>query len=127
MPQREPEVLNRRLRWDAWERKTFGREVRVNSDVATSIPRKRAQRAVRRPWRPLAVQLLGPLTILGGLVWAVAQPYRIVLLDPDGRGLYDYLFQAPLLAIVVGFVFTFAIAPGLVEDLQATESDRPAS
>lgn len=98
----------------------------MNSDVATSIPRKRERRAVRRPWRVLAVQLLGPLTILGGLVWAVAQPYRIVVLDRDGRGLYDYLFQAPLLAIMVGFVFTFAIAPGLVEDLEAERDDPPA-
>jgi hypothetical protein len=98
----------------------------VNSDIATSIPRKDARRVVRRPWRPLAVQLLGPLTILGGLVWAIAQPYRIVLLDRDGRGLYDYLFQAPLLAIVVGLVFTLAIAPGLVEDLEATGRDGPA-
>jgi hypothetical protein len=99
----------------------------VNSDIATSIPRKDARRVVRRPWRPLAVQLLGPLTILGGLVWAIAQPYRIVLLDRDGRGLYDYLFQAPLLAIAVGLVFTFAIAPGLVEDLEATGRDGPAA
>jgi hypothetical protein len=99
----------------------------VSSDVATSIPRKGVREAARRPRRALAVQLLGPLTILGGLVWAVAQPYRIVLLDRDGRGLYDYLFQAPLLAIVVGFVFTFAIAPGLVEDLEVTERDGPAA
>jgi hypothetical protein len=96
----------------------------VSSDVATSIPRERARQA-RRPWRPLAIQLLGPLTILGGLVWAVAQPYRIVLLDRDGRGLYDYLFQAPLLAIAVGMLFTLAIAPGLVEDLEAAERDGP--
>jgi hypothetical protein len=99
----------------------------VNSDVATSIPRKRARQVARRPWRPLAVQLLGPLTILGGLVWAVAQPYRIVLLDRDQRGLYDYLFQAPLLAIAVGLLFTFAIAPGLVEDFEAVERDDPTS
>ena len=98
----------------------------MSSDIATSIPRKEARRVARRPWRPLAVQLLGPLTILGGLVWAIAQPYRIVLLDRDGRGLYDYLFQAPLLAIAVGLVFTFAIAPGLVEDLEATGRDGPA-
>lgn len=95
----------------------------MSSDFATSIPREAARRVARRPWRPLAVQLLGPLTVLGGLVWAVAQPYRIVLLDREGRGLYDYLFQAPLLAIAVGLVFTFAIAPGLIEDLEATERD----
>ena len=100
----------------------------MNSDVATSIPREHVrQRGVRRPWRVLAVQLLGPLTILGGVVWAVAQPYRIVVLDRAGRGLYDYLFQAPLLAIAVGFVFTIAVAPGLVEDLEAAERDGPAT
>lgn len=100
----------------------------MNSDVATSIPREDARRrSARRPWRALAVQLLGPLTIVGGLAWAVAQPYRIVLLDRDGRGLYDYVFQAPLLAMAVGLVFTFAIAPGLVEDLEETERDGPAS
>ena len=99
----------------------------MNSDVATSISSEDAQpRAVRRPGRALAVQLLGPLTIVGGVVWAVAQPYRIVLLDHDGLGLYDYLFQAPLLAMVVGLVFTFAIAPGLVEDLGETERDGSA-
>jgi hypothetical protein len=98
----------------------------VSSDVATSIPRERERHGgARRQWRPLAVQVLGPLTVLGGLVWAVAQPYRIVVLDRDGRGLYDYLFQAPLLAIAVGLVFTFAIAPGLTEDLEVGERDRP--
>jgi hypothetical protein len=98
----------------------------VSSDVATSIPSEREHRGgARRQWRPLAVQLLGPLTILGGLVWAVAQPYRIVVLDRDGLGLYDYLFQAPLLAIAVGLVFTFAVAPGLIEDLEAGERDGP--
>lgn len=72
------------------------------------------------------MQLLGPLTVVGGLVWAVAQPYRIVLLDREGSGLYDYLFQGPLLAIAVGLVYTFAIAPGLVEDLEQTERDGSA-
>ena len=100
----------------------------MSSDVATSIPREDVgYRSGRRPWRALAVQLLGPLTIVGGLVWAVAQPYRIVLLDHDGRGPYDYLFQAPLLPIVVGLVFTFAIAPGLVEDLGEAERDGSAA
>jgi hypothetical protein len=98
----------------------------VSSDIASTIPRERERRGgARRQWRPLVVQLLGPLTVLGGLVWAVAQPYRIVVLDRDGQGLYDYLFQAPLLAIGVGLVFTFAVAPGLIEDLEAAERDGP--
>ena len=97
----------------------------MSSEIATSIPREdERQRALRRPWRALAVQLLGPLTILGGLVWAVAQPYRIVLLDRAGQGIYDYLFQAPLL---VGLAFTFVIAPALVEDLEFEELRDPAA
>lgn len=71
--------------------------------------------------------MLGPLTILGGLVWAVAQPYRIVFLDRDGRGVYDYLFQPPLLVVLVGIVFAVLIAPGLVEDLEAEELRDSAS
>jgi hypothetical protein len=99
----------------------------VNSEIATSIPREdERQGAVRRPWRGLAIQLLGPLTMLGGLVWAVAQPYRIVLLDRAGQGIYDYLFQAPLLVVLVGLAFTFMIAPGLVEDLEIEELRGPA-
>ena len=100
---------------------------RVSSDIATSIPsEERRQQVARRPWRTLAVQLLGPLTILAGFIWAVAQPYRIVLFDRAGQGLYDYVFQPPLLVAAVGLVFTFAIAPGLVEDLEAQEPDGSA-
>ena len=100
----------------------------MSSDIATSIPREDARQGVaRRPWRVLAIQLLGPLTILGGVVWAVAQPYRIVLLDREGRGVYDYVFQPQLLVIVVGLLFTFAIVPGLVEDVDAREPDGSAA
>ncbi len=100
----------------------------MNSDIATSIPRKEARQGVaRRPWRVLAVQLLGPLTIVGGVVWAVAQPYRIVLLEREGQGLWDYLFQPPLLAVLVGLLFTFAIAPGIVEDVDRMGQDGPAA
>jgi hypothetical protein len=99
----------------------------VSSEYATSIPREEAQAraAARRSWRMLAIQLLGPLTIVGGIVWAVAQPYRIVLLDRAGQGIYDYLFQAPLLVVLVGLAFTFCIAPGLVDDLEAEELRGP--
>jgi hypothetical protein len=98
----------------------------MSSDVATSIRKEAVRRgADGRAARALAVQLLGPLTILGGIVWAVAQPYRIVLLEREGKGLYDYLFQPPLLVICVGLLFTFAIAPGLVEDLEVVEAHAP--
>jgi hypothetical protein len=98
----------------------------VNSEIATSIPREDARQGVaRRPWRVFAVQLLGPLTIVGGLGWAVAQPYRIVLLDREGQGVWDYLFQPPLLVVLVGVLFALAIAPGIVEDVDRMEPDGP--
>ena len=94
----------------------------MSSEIATSIPREEAQQPRERRMSPaLAVQLLGPITILGGIVWGVAQPYRIVLLDREGQGVYDYLFQPPLLVVLVGLVFTFFVAPGLVEDLEAED------
>jgi len=100
----------------------------VNSEIATSIPREETRRRVaRRPWRVFAVQLLGPLTVVGGVVWAIAQPYRIVLLDREGQGLWDYLFQPQLLIVLVGLLFTFAIAPGIVEDVDLREPDGPAA
>ena len=100
----------------------------MSSDIATSIPREDAPQGVaRRSWRVLAVQLLGPLTIVAAIVWAVAQPYRIVVLDRDGQGLWDYLFQPQLLVLLVGALFMLAIAPGLVEDVEALEQDDPAA
>jgi hypothetical protein len=100
----------------------------VSSDIATGIPKAAARRrrapVARRSRRALGVLLLGPLTILAGLVWAVAQPYRIVFLDRADRGLY--LVQPPLLVGLVGVVFALVVAPGLVEDLES-EADGSAA
>jgi hypothetical protein len=100
----------------------------VSSEIATGIPERaeRRRRVTPGQLRALTVQLLGPLTVLVGVVWAVAQPYRIVLLDPGGKGVYDFLFQPPLLVVVVGLVYAIAIAPGLVEDLEAERHDPAA-
>ena len=100
----------------------------MSSEIATGIPERaeRRRRVTRRQLRALTVQLLGPLTMIAGVVWAVAQPYRIVLLDPGGKGIYDFLFQPPLLVVVVGLAYSIGIAPGLVEDLEADEHDPTA-
>ena len=96
----------------------------MSSEIATGIPERAERRRAARPQpRALAVQLLGPLTVIAGLVWAIAQPYRIVLLDPGGKGVYDFLVQPPLLVVAVGLVYAIGIAPGLVEDLEAEEHD----
>ena len=81
------------------------------------------ERVERRSVRALGIELLGPLTVLGGIVWAIFQPYRIVFLDRAGKGVYDYLVQPPLLVIGVGLLFSLAIAPGLLEDLRSARGD----
>ncbi len=78
----------------------------------------------RRSARALAIESLGPLTILGGIVWAILQPYRIVFFDSAGKGFYDYLVQPPLLVIGVGLLFALVIAPGLVDDLNQTRDSK---
>lgn len=92
----------------------------MSSEIVGSLERASERETVeRRSVRMLAIEALGPLTILGGIVWAILQPYRIVFLDRDGKGFYDYLVQPPLLVIAVGLVFAIAVAPGLVDDLRS--------
>jgi hypothetical protein len=92
----------------------------IVSNVSEHAARDRAP-ATRRDVRALAIVLLGPLVMLGGLVWAVAQPYRVTFLYPDGKGFYDHAVQPPLLVVAVGVVFALLIAPGLVEDLESED------
>jgi hypothetical protein len=92
----------------------------VSSDIVGPLDRaSEAEQLERRSFRGLAIESLGPLTILGGVVWAIFQPYRIVFFDSDGKGFYDYLVQGPLHVIAVGLLFALAIAPGLLDDLRS--------
>jgi hypothetical protein len=98
----------------------------MSSEIAGSLEHgAEQQRAARKPFRVLAVEALGPLTVVAGVVWAIAQPYRIAFLYREGKGVYDYLAQAPLLVVAVGLVFGLVVAPGLVADLEG-EGERPA-
>ena len=97
----------------------------MSSEIATTLHEpveRRSSRALRR--RIAVIVLLGPATMLGGVVWAFVQPYRITFLDSEGKGAYDHLVQPPLLVILVGVVFMLLIAPGLVDDLEE-EADGP--
>ena len=62
---------------------------------------------------------LGPLTGLAGVLWAVAQPYRITLLHPHGQSFWWLFSEPPLYVVLVGVLFRLLIAPGLVKDLEA--------
>jgi hypothetical protein len=61
------------------------------------------------------------VTALAGLIWALAQPYRITLLDPDKHGFWHLAVQPPLLVILVGVVFHLWVVPGLLSDLEEVE------
>jgi hypothetical protein len=74
--------------------------------------------------RNTAVSALGPLTALAGLVWALVQPYRVTMLDPQGHGFWYLLIQPPLLVILAGAVFHFWVVPGLLADLGEAEERR---
>jgi hypothetical protein len=81
------------------------------------------EQTARRPLRPLAIQAIGPLTMLAGLVWAVAQPYRITVFHPRGEGFWELAVQPPLLVVLVGVLFAVLVAPGVIADLERAEDD----
>lgn len=76
------------------------------------------ERSEGHSWRGMAVLAIGPLTVLGAAVWAVAQPSRLTLLDPAAHGGWDHLAQPPLLAVLVGVLFHLAVARPLVRELE---------
>ena len=67
--------------------------------------------------RARIVSLLGPTAALGGVIWAIVQPYRVTLLHPTGQGFWWLFVEPPLLVIAVGLFFYFVITPGLLRDL----------
>jgi hypothetical protein len=68
--------------------------------------------------RARLVLALGPVTVVGGIVWAVLQPWRLTLLHPHGQGFWWLLSEPPLFVMLVGVLFRLVVAPGLVEDLE---------
>jgi hypothetical protein len=84
----------------------------VNAELVSEleVPRQRTARA-------RFVTLVGPVTALAGAIWAIAQPYRLTILHPDGQGFWWLFVEPPLLVIAVGLFFYFAVVPGLLEDL----------
>ena len=95
----------------------------MSSEIVGPLDRASERETVERlSLRAYAVESLGPITILGGVVWAIFQPYRIVFLHREGKGFYDYLVQPPLLVIGVGLLFALVIAPGLLDDLRSASA-----
>jgi hypothetical protein len=85
----------------------------VNAELVSELKARAHQQT-----RARVVSALGPATALAGVVWAVAQPYRMTFLHPHGQGFWWLVVEPPLLVILVGLVFHFAVVPGLLEDLE---------
>ena len=85
----------------------------MNAELVSEleVPRQRTARA-------RFVSAVGPLTALAGVIWAIVQPYRLTILHPHGEGFWWLFVEPPLLVIAVGLFFYFAIAPGLLDDLE---------
>jgi len=93
--------------------------------VETQLNARPVAVIVRRGVRARAVSLLGPLTVVAGVVWALVQPYRITLLHPHHQGFWWLVVEPPLLVVVAGLFFGRVIARPLLDDLEgrrATES-----
>ena len=89
----------------------------MNAELASQLE----ARPLRRSARIRLVSGLGPATALAGLLWALAQPYRVTLLHPHGQGFWWLLVEPPLLVIAVGVAFALLVAPGLIADLDESE------
>ena len=85
----------------------------MNAELVTDL-----EVPVQRTARARIISALGPLTALAGVIWAIAQPYRITLLHPRGQGFWWLFVEPPLLVIAVGLLFYFVVLPGLLEDLE---------
>ena len=91
------------------------------SPVRRALTRDRL--SVPRSRRTAAVAAIGPLIVLTGLLWALAQVDRIPLLNPDRHGFWSLAVEPPLLVLLAGVFFHRFIALGLIRDLSGSEVD----
>jgi hypothetical protein len=90
--------------------------------VETQLKSGTVRIATRQDVRVRAVSLLGPLTVAAGIVWALAQPYRITLLHPHHQGFWWLAVEPPLLVAAAGLFFARVIARPLLEDLRGGDA-----
>jgi hypothetical protein len=88
----------------------------MSTQTATQ-PAASQTRAERAAWRFRLLASLGPLTALGGVLWAVVQPYRITLLHPHDQGFWWLFVEPPLFVVLAGALFHVVVARALIEDL----------
>ncbi len=59
--------------------------------------------------------------MLAAVLWALMQPDRLPLLDPDGNGFWSLAVEPPLLVMLAGVFFHRFVASGLLRDLCGSE------
>ena len=84
------------------------------SQLVRELPADRAYANTRAR----VITLLGPSTVVAGIIWAIVQPYRLTLLHPHGQGFWWLAIEPPLLVVVMGFVFARFVARPLLDDLE---------
>ena len=89
----------------------------MDSQLASRIP---AIAEYRSP-RARAIALLGPITVVAGVCWALVQPYRLTLLHPYHQGFWWLVIEPPLLVVFAGIVFAFCVARPLIADLEEAD------
>lgn len=90
----------------------------MSAEIAHQLPER--EHAAARSLRLRIVLALGPLTMLGGLAWALAQPYRITLLHPFGEGFWWLVGgESPLYVVLAGLLFWRVVAVPLAKDVDA--------
>jgi hypothetical protein len=88
---------------------------KVETQLESRIPAVAAERNIR----VRAISLLGPLTVAGGLAWALLQPYRLTLLHPRHQSVWWLIAEPPLLVAAAGLGFALVVARPLIADLEA--------
>jgi hypothetical protein len=86
----------------------------VETQLETPIPAAVGYRSQRAR----AIGLLGPLTVLVGVLWAIVQPWRLTLLHPHHQGFWWLAVEPPLLVAGAGIFFALAIARPLLADME---------
>ena len=93
----------------------------MSADIAHDLQGKMSERLAPLTLRARVVLAIGPAAALGGLVWALVQPWRLTLLHPHGQGIWWLLGESPLYVVAVGVLFRLLLAPSIVDDLRARE------
>jgi hypothetical protein len=89
----------------------------MSADIAHELQQHEIEYA--RPLRVRVVLGIGWAVTLAGVLWAVAQPYRLTILHPHAQGFWWLVSEPPLYVVLAGVVFRFVIAKPLVADMGA--------